>query len=535
MRIPIFVLLILVCFSSTQLFSQEEGVIDSLLKIEQERSQNEKAIQKKYVESCEAMFTKQLEMLAESRKTFVDGGNLDGVLAVQKMTEAVKESQMLVDVEIALPPWKPEIKGAPEDVTAYRKTAQEAHEKELREASEKMFRSELDELDKMISELTKQEKIDDAIAVKAIRDAAQKDFDRYQKTPNCPFGWKSQIKMFPREKKIEIFDESRIASREELFKTLQAESSGPAATLAGCNDWTEAGTMNAGGTLFLTGSNINDCTARLFEIESRKVLGEMPCDGPVMDTAFHPTLPLLITADTTPTIHVWNATSFEKHADHSPMPHCNVMRIAIHKDGEYAIAGSDKGRVFAWDLENGKLLKEFEEGHTEEIRDIAFHPSGKMFATASADSSVCFWTMESDKPTRKISSAANGDLFCIRFSPDGTIIAVTSKWGDQYAKIYDVQTAELVNNFGAYGRPMRSVNFSPDGRFLVTGDVDYRVVIWDIEKKAPLWSDVKNGGNHIYRVMFTPDQKSLIVVAGFAPTIYNLPESFHLQEPPKEQ
>ena len=533
MRIPFFGLLLLVCFSSTPLFSQED-VIDTLLKIEQERTQNEKAIQTKYAENCETMFAKQIEMLADSRKTLVDAGNLDGVLAVQKMTEAVKEAQILIEVEIALPPWKQESEAAPENVVAFRKTTQESLEKELQETSEKMFRSELDELDKMIRELTKQEKINEAIAVKKIRDAAQKDFEQYQKTPNCPFGWKTQIKLFPKEKNIEIFDGSQAALRDEKLQAMQAESSGPQARL-GCNDWTEAGVMNAEGTLLLTGSNINDCTARLFDIETQKVLVEIPCDGPVMDTAFHPTLPLLLSVDTTPTIHVWNATSFEKHADFSPMPHCNVMRIAIHKDGEYAIAGSDKGRVFAWNTENGKLLQEFEEGHTEEIRDIAFHPNGKMFATASVDSNVCFWTMESDKPIRKIEHAANGDLFCVRFSPEGTKIAVTSKWGDQYVLIYDVQTGELVNNFGAYGHRMRSANFSPDGRFLVTGDVDHRVVIWDIEKKAPLWSDARNAGNHIYRVLFTPDQKSLIVVAGFAPTIYNLPESFHLQEPPKEQ
>ena len=535
MRRPVLaILFFLACFSSTQLFSQEESVIDALLRIEQERNQKEKAIQKTYVENCEAMFTKQLEMLAESRKTFVDNGNLNGVLAVQKMTEAVKDSQILIDASVSLPPWKQDTEGVPENVATFRKTAQESLEKELQEASEKMFRSELAELDKMIAELTKQEKIDDAVAIKKIRDAAQKDFDLYQKTPNCPFGWKSQIKMFPKEKKIEIFDESRVVSREELFQTLQAESTGPASRL-NCNDWTEAGAMNAEGTLFLTGSNINDCTARLFDIETQKVLVEIPCDGPVMDTAFHPILPLLFAADTTPKIHVWNAASFEKHAEFSPMPHCNVMRIAIHKDGEYAVTGSDKGRVFAWNTENGKLLKEFEEGHTDEIRDIAFHPNGKMFATASVDSNVCFWTMESDKPIRKIEHAANGDLFCVRFSPDGTKIAVTSKWGDQYVLIYDAQTGELVNNFGAYGHRMRSANFSSDGRFLVTGDVDHRVVIWDIEKKAPLWSDARNSGNHIYRVIFTPDQKSLIVVAGFAPTIYNLPESFHIQEPQKEQ
>ena len=288
--------------------------------------------------------------------------------------------------------------------------------------------------------------------------------------------------------------------------------------------------MSADGAYFLTGSNTDDCTSRLYEFSTQQLLGEIVCEGSVTDTAFHPTLPLLVAADTTPKIRLWNSLTYEKHAEFSPMPHYNIMRIAIHKDGEYGIAGSDKGRLFAWSLETGKVLKEFEQGHKDEIRDIVFHQSGKYFATTSVDSNVYFWSMEDTKPIRSITPAARGDLFCLRFSSDGTKLAVTSKWNEPYVLIYDAQSGELINNFGGYGRSIRSVNFSPDGRFLVTGDVEWRVVIWDIETKQPLWSDARNAGNHIYRVQFTPDQKALIVVSGYAPAIYNLPESFAIQE-----
>ncbi len=516
------------CF---QAFAGEMELINSLVKIEQERSQKEKNIQKKYAQDCEAMFAKQLEMLAESRKACVEDGNLDGVLAVQKMTEAVKESQLILEVEISLAPWDGQLDAdVPENVTTFRKTTQEGIENELKSSTEQMFRDELDALETLIRESTKQEMIEEAVSIRKIRDAVQKDFDRYAKKPTCPFGWKNAVARFPKEKNIEMFDPAVAQQREEKLHAIQSNLPGPSAKLEGCGDWTEAGAMSADGTQFMTGSNINDCTARLYELSTRTLLGEMSNDGPVMDVAFHPALPLLISADTTPKIHVFNAATFENHAEFSPMPHCNVMRIAIHKDGAYAIAGSDKGRLFAWDTDTGKVLKEFEEGHTEEIRDIAFHPSGKMFASIGVDGALCFWSMENSEPTRKIASAAQGDLFCVRFSPDGTKLALTSKWSEPYVLIYDVPTGVQVNNFGGYGHSMRSADFSPDGRFLVTGDVDYRVVIWDIATKEPLWSDARNSGNHIYRVRFTPDQKSLIVVAGFAPTIYNLPENFAVQE-----
>ncbi len=516
------------CF---QAFGSEMDLIDTLVKIEQERSQEEKEIQDKYARNCEAMLVRQLEMLTESRKECIDAGNLEAVLAVDKMTEAVKESQIILEVGISLAPWDDSLgTGVPETITTYRKTTQEGIESELRTSSERMFREELEALAILIRNSTKQDKIDEAVAIKEIRDGVQKDFDHYAKKPTCPFGWKNTVFRFPKEKNIELFDPSLAQQREEKLHSIQSSLPGPVARLEGCGDWTEAGAMNLDGTWYMTGSNINDSTARLFEISTQKLLGEMPNDGPVMDVAFHPTLPLLISADTTPKIHVFNAATFENHAEFSPMPHCNVMRIAIHKDGAYAIAGSDQGRVFAWDTDTGKVVKEFEEGHAEEVRDIVFHPGGKMFATVGADGALCFWSMESSTPIRKIEAAAQGDLFCARFSPDGTKLAITSKWSEGYALLYDVPSGEQVNNFGGYGHSIRSAGFSPDGRFLVTGDVDFRVVIWDIATKEPLWSDARNMGNHIYRVQFTPDQKSLLVVAGFAPTIYNLPEDFAVKE-----
>jgi len=232
----------------------------------------------------------------------------------------------------------------------------------------------------------------------------------------------------------------------------------------------------------------------------------------------------------TPKIHVWNATTLEKHTDFSPVPQDNVMRIAIHKDGKYGIAGSDKGHIFAWDTENGKLIKEFDEVYTGEIRDLVFHPSGKIFVTGGFEGNVCLWSMEDSKPIRIITSAVEGDPSCLRFSPDGTALAVTSTWRDQYVAVYDVQNGKRVRNFGGYGSAVRSVNFSPDGRFLITGDIDFWVVIWDIATKEPLWSSPRNAGSHIYRVQMTPDQEMLIVIAGSEPTIYALPEDFAIQK-----
>ncbi len=529
-RFPTFVCLF-VLLVLPRLFAEEEpDLVDQLVEIEQQRFETHNAIQKKYAKDCEAMLARQLEMLAEKRKTFIEAGDLDGVLAVRKTNEAVKKIQADLKMGISLPPWEEEDNtDVPENVVNYRNTTQQDIEKELQTSTETMFRKQLDALNPMIQSLTKREMIEEAVAVKKMRDAAQKDFDRYAQRPTRPFGWKGNIVRFPKEKKVEFFSQDQLQPRRDKIVALQLEEDFPA-RIIGCRDQTESGVLSDDGVYLLTGSNINDCASRLYELATQKLLGEMPGDGPVRDGAFHPELPLLFTTSMTPKIQVWNAGTFESHAEFSPMPQCNVMQIAIHKDGKFGIAGSDTGRLFAWDTETGKMIKEFEEGHTEEVRDIVFHPGGDFFATAGHEGNIFFWTMDDAKPTRSIPSAVTGDLFSIRFSPDGTKLAAASTWRDMYISIYDVQSGERVYNFGGYGPAVRAVCFSSDGRFLVTGDTDHRVVIWDIVTKEPLWSNARNPGNHIYQVIMTPNQDRLVVVSGAEPTIYTLPEKFAAQE-----
>jgi WD40 repeat protein len=91
-------------------------------------------------------------------------------------------------------------------------------------------------------------------------------------------------------------------------------------------------------------------------------------------------------------------------------------------------------------------------------------------------------------------------------------------------------------NYGGYGDAgIRTVNFSPDERFVITGDGNFRVVIWDAVTKKPVWSDTRHQGNHIYRVILTPDQDRLIVAAGYNPSIYTMPPEIQIEKPPDEK
>ena len=329
---------------------------------------------------------------------------------------------------------------------------------------------------------------------------------------------------FPHKTSIDQFDSENARKLADAIKGMR--NSTRHYNLPSCKDWTEAGVLNADGTQLLTGSNAKDGRARLYDLEAKKVIGEMqmPKTGPVRDTAFHPTLPLLFSSDTTPILYAWNAETFEKVAEYVLLPENKIVRLAFAADGT-GIAGTDQGRLLLWDAKTGKLIKEFAQEHKGGIRDIAFHPNGKTFATAGVDGSIRVWDTGKTASILAIPNAAKRDLFCIKYSPCGNVLAVTAKWDDPYTWIYDARSGEKLANYGGYGKSIRSVNFSPDGRYLITGDVDYLTVIWDIKTKEPVWADKRNMGNHVYRVMFTPKQDFVVVISGYGPSLFAMPET----------
>ncbi|PWN28441.1 WD40 repeat-like protein [Jaminaea rosea] len=74
---------------------------------------------------------------------------------------------------------------------------------------------------------------------------------------------------------------------------------------------------------------------------------------------------------------------------------------------------------------------------------------------------------------------------CARFNPRGLFAGqyIAAARADCAVAIYDLETRSLVRFLEGHVRPVTSLDWSSTGRFLVSGSMDWNVVVWDLKKR----------------------------------------------------
>ena len=128
------------------------------------------------------------------------------------------------------------------------------------------------------------------------------------------------------------------------------------------------------------------------------------------------------------------------------------------------------------DILTGETLVTLE-GHRhdgrQKIQSIAWHPSGKLLATGGDDCRVIVWDAATGETHKELADFIE-PVYGIAFSADGSLMATMEKEGATGFRsvtiLWDTTTWKPVCEFATSTRSERQVEFTPDGRMLITLD-----------------------------------------------------------------
>ena len=211
-------------------------------------------------------------------------------------------------------------------------------------------------------------------------------------------------------------------------------------------------------------------------------------------------------ASTNGGIKIWDVGTYELLEEYLTDFSSEAI-MSYTPDGKHLISigntDNKELQIAYWETQNYDIVKEI---YLEtNINAAAISPNQKIFATG--DGPLQFWELETGK---RFSSNTEwvGEFQSMEFSPDGRRLITGSRW--DRVDVWDVDTAELLNSM-AHGDEVVSVSYAPNGETIASGSDDGTVRIWDADTGKLRITIPDHKPTELYSVAFSPDGKTLTI------------------------
>jgi WD40 repeat protein len=227
------------------------------------------------------------------------------------------------------------------------------------------------------------------------------------------------------------------------------------------------------------GSDGRRQTVKVWDMQTRRLVFELPPGQEYLSAAFSPDGRYLVTGRLGGDVQVWDAKTGDKVGTLGTHD-WEVRAVVFSRDGKHLATASSNGQVKLWDAT--LLNKQQDARATLRARvpraslNVAFSPDGKRLATGGERNGIKIWDVQTGQELQSL-WGHSGEVYTLAFSPDGQWLA--SGGEDTTVKVWDSHTGKLVHNFRGHTALVSSVGFC-DGQRLVSGSRDSTVKVWDL-------------------------------------------------------
>ncbi len=232
---------------------------------------------------------------------------------------------------------------------------------------------------------------------------------------------------------------------------------------------------------------------------------------------------MIVTSGYDKIIRIWNAGKGEMIRELKG--HETVIRsLDISPDGETIASGSEEGVIKLWKASTGECTRTIP-AHKRIVWDIKFSPDGRSLASASFDYTIRIWNV-SDGALKTTLTAHTQTVVALAYSHDGKLLASTSD--DKTIKIWSTKDFSIIREFHQPEHP-QGASFSPDDKWLITGGRDkplpgeflqnifgdshynpgVSMRLWDVQN-GKLLQTFREHFNDVNDVDFSPDGKHVV-------------------------
>ncbi|XP_057653729.1 pre-mRNA-processing factor 17 [Diorhabda carinulata] len=269
--------------------------------------------------------------------------------------------------------------------------------------------------------------------------------------------------------------------------------------------------------LFLSASM--DCRIKLWEVynERRCIRTYYGHRQAVRDINFNNSGKHFLSAGYDRYIKLWDTETGQVISRYTSrkIPYCVKFNPDRNKQHLFVAGTSDK-KIICWDTRSGDIVQEYDR-HLGAVNSITFVDENRRFVTTSDDKSLRVWEWDIPVDMKYIADPTMHSMPSVTPAPNGKWLACQSM--DNKIVIFSAMNRFKINRKKTFSGHMVagyacSLDYSPDMSYLVSGDADGKVYIWDW-KTTKLYKKWKAHDNVCISVLWHPHEPSKLISAGW--------------------
>lgn len=239
----------------------------------------------------------------------------------------------------------------------------------------------------------------------------------------------------------------------------------------------------------------SDNTVKLWTIDG-KLLKTLHHDDDVYDVDISSDSQWIVSGSRDQTIKIWGRDGtlkkiLRKHTD-------GVRTVAISPDGQLIASGSSDDTVKIWRFD-GTLLTTLSD-HQSPVLGVDFSSDSQKLISGGEDHIIKLWTRDSFNKFSLNTTFANNfsknsvqnnqSILNLKFSPNNQLIASASN--DGIIRFWDLN-GNYKAIYPGHENEVYGINFSRDGKLMVSGGADKAVILWNLTENISLAQLLQHG------------------------------------------
>lgn len=262
-------------------------------------------------------------------------------------------------------------------------------------------------------------------------------------------------------------------------------------------------------------SGAADSTARVWDLTSGRTIHVIEgFKGSVRGVAIGPGNRFVVTADGLGgTTALWDTSSWRVIRSYRPPLHSQIpVDLALSPNGRLVATAGNDGNIRLWDFVANTKPRVLS-GHINAVAGVAFSPNGKLLASGGFDDTGRLWNVATGKQLR-VYTGHRGIVYSVAFSPDGLTLATAADDGTTrlWAVTSETRAVRRVLRPRKLGiAALAAIAVSPDSKDVVAAGPDGVVHAWVATTGREVWAAHAVGfGDTLRSLAFSPDGRFVL-------------------------